>query len=532
MTLYIVIQFLWNPKYCGMEIYIMGGLTMEKRLFSGLKSLGMIAGASVVLIVGGVFYAPFTGLEVNAADSVSITDYGAVPDDGEDDTAAFNAAINAVSDDDSLDTVVVPAGRWNVNTTDKIKLKSRMHLQMDGNAVLEVAGTSSSNYGVITVQSVEDVVISGGKIEGERDRHIGDSGEAGHGIKILDSNYVSILNMEIVSNWGDGIYLGTSNDNDDIYGCNGITIKGCRVTDNRRSNISIVDANDATIDNCYLANAYGTAPQAGINIEPNAQDDNTIPDDRICKRIKILNTTVDVHDNITDDYYGQYFGFMTHYYPYDQSVYTAYDLQISGCTFNGDCGNYSAKKAVISNTTIRGTFYDCYETILNNVDCGDTWSKYNPYANDGGVPQEDPVHHWSDVETVMMYRLYNPNTGEHFYTGSIEERATLVNAGWAFEGNGWEAPVEGGYPVYRLYNPNAGDHHYTNSDEEKDNLIAAGWNYEGIAWNSADSEDKPLFRLYNPNAQAGAHHYTMSEKERDNLVSAGWNFEGIGWFGL
>lgn len=156
-----------------------------------------------------------------------------------------------------------------------------------------------------------------------------------------------------------------------------------------------------------------------------------------------------------------------------------------------------------------------------------------PVGKDTKKPSIDPVtpDTPSGDTTVMMYRLYNPNSGEHFYTGSIEERTNLVNVGWNFEGNGWEAPANSGYPVYRLYNPNAGDHHYTNSDEEKNNLIAAGWRYEGVAWNSPAPNDKPLYRLYNPNAQSGAHHYTMSGEERDNLVSVGWNYEGIGWFG-
>ena len=141
-------------------------------------------------------------------------------------------------------------------------------------------------------------------------------------------------------------------------------------------------------------------------------------------------------------------------------------------------------------------------------------------------PPEKPV-----VSTAIMYRLYNPNSGEHFYTGSVVERQNLVDAGWNFEGNGWIAPLEGD-PVYRLYNPNAGDHHYTTSVEEKDNLVRAGWNFEGIAWCTAPVNDKPLYRLYNPNAESGAHHYTMDETERDNLKNAGWHYEGIGWYGV
>lgn len=140
----------------------------------------------------------------------------------------------------------------------------------------------------------------------------------------------------------------------------------------------------------------------------------------------------------------------------------------------------------------------------------------------------------AEVQTTPMYRLYNPNSGEHFYTGSLEEKNNLVVAGWNYEGIAWNAPTRSGDPVYRLYNPNSGDHHYTMSKEETDMLVSVGWKYEGICWNSVAANDPgavPLFRLYNPNADCGSHHYTTSTEERDNLVSVGWILEGIGWFG-
>ena len=132
-------------------------------------------------------------------------------------------------------------------------------------------------------------------------------------------------------------------------------------------------------------------------------------------------------------------------------------------------------------------------------------------------------------DTVAMQRLYNPNTGEHFYTGSLEERDTLTALGWRYEGIGWYAPRKGGQPIYRLFNPNTGDHHYTGSIVELSSLTPLGWQYEGVAWNS--SGDLPQYRLFNPNAVTGMHHYTGSEEERDYLVSLGWRYEGISWYG-
>ena len=130
-----------------------------------------------------------------------------------------------------------------------------------------------------------------------------------------------------------------------------------------------------------------------------------------------------------------------------------------------------------------------------------------------------------------MFRLYNPNTGEHFYTSSGEEREIDIAAGWNYEGIGWIAPTSG-TPVMRMYNPVAGEHHYTTNKDEADNLVAAGWNLESdCAWYSAPAETGyPVYREYNPNQFAWNHNYTPSQEENDNLVKAGWQFEGISWY--
>ena len=136
------------------------------------------------------------------------------------------------------------------------------------------------------------------------------------------------------------------------------------------------------------------------------------------------------------------------------------------------------------------------------------------------------------LETGTMYRLYNPYSGEHFYTASFDEMMADVQLGWLYEGSGWTAPSFSNTPVYRVYNPYGGDHHYTTSKDERDHLVSLGWSDEGIGWYSDDAEGVPLYRQYNPNAQAGAHNFTTSEFERDTLVNLGWSDEGIAWYGV
>ena len=131
---------------------------------------------------------------------------------------------------------------------------------------------------------------------------------------------------------------------------------------------------------------------------------------------------------------------------------------------------------------------------------------------------------------VSVFRLYNPDSGEHFYTTNEEEMENLASLGWHYEGVAWTTSPDSGTPVYRLYNPYAGDHHYTTSWEETEHLQTVGWRYEGICWYSDGTV--PVYRLYNPYAQTGPHHFTSSISERDHLASLGWRTEGIGWYGM
>lgn len=137
-------------------------------------------------------------------------------------------------------------------------------------------------------------------------------------------------------------------------------------------------------------------------------------------------------------------------------------------------------------------------------------------------------------EGIPMYRLYNMQSGEHFYTGNETERAKLIEDGWKDEGIGWNAPTYG-EPVYRLYNPE-GDHHYTTDVNERDTLISYGWKDEGVGWKTLVSQDGvnavPIYRQYNHNQKLCNHNYTLSVNEKNELIKRGWKDEEIGWYGV
>lgn len=174
-------------------------------------------------------------------------------------------------------------------------------------------------------------------------------------------------------------------------------------------------------------------------------------------------------------------------------------------------------------------------TISNTVDNTTDWTQYLYDVNGQGNMQVYVM------KEAVLNRLYNPNSGVHFYTRDLDEKAALVKLGWQDEGIGWTAPTKSNTPVYRLYNPNAGDHHYTKRSTERDVLVSVGWKYEGVGWYSYDSDivipqttkkihTVDVVREYNPNAKAaGAHNYTVNRAENDFLVSVGWLDEGVAW---
>lgn len=163
---------------------------------------------------------------------------------------------------------------------------------------------------------------------------------------------------------------------------------------------------------------------------------------------------------------------------------------------------------------------------------GQTPSVVTPQPGNEQKPgNSSPPADSAPVTSQPMYRLYNPNSGEHFYTASAAERDSVVAAGWDYEGVGWNAPTAG-TPVFRLYNAVGGEHHYTAKADERDALVAAGWTWEDGGWFSAPNGSVPLFRAYNPNAFANNHNYTADANEHQTLLALGWKDEGIGWQGV
>lgn len=134
-----------------------------------------------------------------------------------------------------------------------------------------------------------------------------------------------------------------------------------------------------------------------------------------------------------------------------------------------------------------------------------------------------PVHEWEEA----VYRMYNPDHEEHFFTASYEEAVVLLGMGWKPEGVAFITPKESEIPVFRMY---ADKHIFITDIQELHSLVEHKWQFEGIAFHASDSLGIKVYRFYNPNN--GDHLYTASEEEKNSLVAAGWSDEDVAFLAL
>ena len=247
---------------------------------------------------------------------------------------------------------------------------------------------------------------------------------------------------------------------------------------------------------------------------------------------------VETQGSVTVQGIGSYYGESTTYF----AITPAKTYDVATANVEGVDGSYDYTGSAIRPHVTVYIYDSSYNqiTLAEGTDYTVTYGE-NTTAGTEGTVTVSGIGSYYGTQTLRfsivawyadMYRVYNPNSGEHFYTASASERDHLSRLGWKYEGVAWQAPLTSYLPVYRLYNPNAGEHHYATSTYECDYLVGAGWKLEGIGWYADDNYATPVYRLYNPHAYANNHHYTVDLNESNWLRSLGWIYEGIGWYGL
>ena len=191
---------------------------------------------------------------------INVIDKGATGNGSTNDTAAIQAAVDQVAGTGG--TVFVPDGTYMIDAITHVNLKSNMTLSMSSKAVLKAIPNNQENYRIVSIRGASNVNVIGGTLQGERNEHIGTTGEWGFGIEVIGSNTVVIEGVTSRDNWGDGFYAGG------LQGTHNTTFCSVIADNNRRQGLSIVAGDVIVVKNSVFKNTNGTYPYAGIDIEP------------------------------------------------------------------------------------------------------------------------------------------------------------------------------------------------------------------------------------------------------------------------
>lgn len=190
---------------------------------------------------------------------------GIDPTGRSDSTAGLQAALDAGEGRQ----VYIPAGMYlvNANTSAGGSLRPRSNsvIIMAPGAELRVIPNSLEYYILWLLEDVENVVIRGGLCVGDRDLHGGTKGEWGYGISIRGGQNISISNLIVRDMWGDGIFIGRGASVPEH-----IVIENTHAIRNRRQGMSIISARSLFCSYSRFADTSGTAPAAGVDIEPDS----------------------------------------------------------------------------------------------------------------------------------------------------------------------------------------------------------------------------------------------------------------------
>lgn len=196
--------------------------------------------------------------------------FGVKGDGVTDDTAALQTALNAAAGR----KLYIPKQRGDFYLSHQLFIPSRTTVEFEPGTIVQAQDTLSviAPYEkLIRILDVSDVRIIGNGAVLRMNKAAYTTGEHAHIFDISGASNVTIEQIHANDSGGDGFYIGAYQSVQTF--CHNIVIVNCRADNNRRQGMSVISVDGLLVDNCRFTNTIGTAPQAGVDIEPNHPGD-------------------------------------------------------------------------------------------------------------------------------------------------------------------------------------------------------------------------------------------------------------------
>jgi hypothetical protein len=185
---------------------------------------------------------------------------GLVGDGATDNTDAFRRLLGMGNR-----AIHVPAGDY---VTGSLEIPGGTVLVLDSGVTIRDSGHLGPNDCLLNIRK-DNVFVEapGARVIANRSDYTTD--EQRHGVFIFGASNVVIKGLESSGHGGDGFYIGGPSGRPS----RNVVLKSCLASNNRRQGLSITSAQRVLVVDCTFQDTSGTAPQFGIDVEPNDPTD-------------------------------------------------------------------------------------------------------------------------------------------------------------------------------------------------------------------------------------------------------------------
>lgn len=204
--------------------------------------------------------------------TMNAADYGVVGNGTTDDAAALNTLLSSAATFGA--SVTLTPGSTVLASSVTITVPSGTRLDLNGATIKSaLPGTSDR---LMTVSGVSNVSIRNGILDGNK-AGFGTATEQRHNLLISNSSSVTVQSVRSHDAKGDGIYVG-----DNVSGLSSnIKLDKVLCDANWRQGMSISHVDGMVVVDSDFINTSGTAPQSGVDIEPNVTG-------IVCQNVKFI----------------------------------------------------------------------------------------------------------------------------------------------------------------------------------------------------------------------------------------------------